>query len=151
MSGLFTKQESPYNATLLQDFERATLTLRAADPVAQIKVIHNIGLANTLFSERFGGMDEFRCLTPTEKCQYLDSLTVAENKLTKDGMPHAALGFALFKMWIGAVTVGDEDLFMRISGNLAEFSAAGDLSTSAHHCLAKFFRPMVSLNTHNDQ
>lgn len=126
MFGFFKKRENPHRAGLRDDFLRVTTRLRAADPAIQMAVGHSINMANSLFIQRFGSIAVFRGLPKPEKYKYIEALTNAEEKMTKE-KPQAAVGFALFKMWIGALTEDDEDLLQEFSAGLAELSRKGDL------------------------
>lgn len=126
MFGLFRKRENSQREGLRQDFERATTKLRRADPFVQAAVGHSINMANSIFMQRFGNVDQFRALPKDEKIQYIMALSRAEEGFAKD-QPHAAVGFALFKMWIGALTAEDEELVQQFSKALAVLSAQGDV------------------------
>lgn len=126
MFGLFKKRENPHREELRNDYVRVTTMLKAADPTIQMAVGHSINMANSIFMERFGGIANFRSLSKSEKLKYIEALTSAEEKMAKE-QPHAAVGFALFKMWIAALTEEDEELLQRFSNGLAELSRKGDL------------------------
>lgn len=126
MFGFFRKRENPHRVGLRDDFLRVTTRLRAADPVIQMAVGHSINMANSLFIQRFGSIAGFRGLSKPEKFQYIEALTNAEENMAKE-QPQAAVGFALFKMWIAALTEEDEELLQEFSTGLAELSRKGDL------------------------
>jgi len=126
MFGLFGKKENPHRTGLREDFERVTSALHRADGPTQMAVGHSINLANSMFVQRFGSPDAFRKLPQSEKSKYLEQLTAAEEKLQKE-QPHASIGFALFKMWVGTLAANDDELMHQFSKGLSSFSAKGDL------------------------
>jgi hypothetical protein len=68
-------------------------------------------------------VDAFRALSKEEQFDYMRALSQMEAKLPPDGM----IGFALFKMWVGAVAAGDEGLIREFSRGLEPLSRKGDL------------------------
>lgn len=126
MFGLFRKRENPHRAGLRQDFARVTSTLGRAENLVQVAVGHSINMANSMFIQRFGSAARFRKLPKNQRLEYIAALSRAEEKMVKE-QPHAAVGFALFKMWIAAVTEDDEELIQEFSKGLASFSRKGDL------------------------
>jgi hypothetical protein len=126
MFGWFKKHDDRYREELRNDFLRVTTKLKSADSAIQMAVGHSINLANSLFMQRFGGVAGFRALSKSEKLKYIEALTITEENMAKD-QPHASIGFALFKMWIGALTEEDEELRKEFSHGLSELSRKGDL------------------------
>lgn len=126
MSWLFRKKEPPERAAFREEFEKVVATLHRSGEVAQMAVGHSINMANSVFLQRFPSMEFFSSLPKTEQYQYIENLSKMEEKLNTTD-PHAAIGFGLFKMWIGAVTAGDKELVTAFSKELAYFSKKGDL------------------------
>jgi hypothetical protein len=122
----FSRKEPPGRKAFREEFDTVTAKLRTADEVSQVAVGHSINMANSFFIQPFTAIESFRKLPKAEKLAYIQSLTSMEEKLTaKD--PHAAVGFGLFKMWVGALAEDDEELIARFSKELAFLSRKGDL------------------------
>ena len=127
MFGWFKKHDNRDREGLRNDFLRTTTKLKSADSAIQMAVGHSINMANSMFMTRFGGIERFRALSASEKCKYIEALTKAEEDAAKKD-PAMSIGFALFKMWIGALTAEDEELLQEFSQRLAELSQKGDFS-----------------------
>jgi len=122
----FGKKELQGRKAFREEFDTVTAKLRRADEASQVAAGHSINMANSFFIQRFTAIESFRKLPKAEKLAYIHSLTSMEEKVTtKD--PHAAVGFGLFKMWVGALSEDDEELISRFSKELAFFSKKGDL------------------------
>ncbi len=122
----FSRKEPLGRKAFREEFDTVTAKLRRADEASQVAVGHTINMANSFFIQRFTAIESFRKLPKAEKIAYIESLTSMEEKLTtKD--PHAAVGFGLFKMWVGALSEGDDELVSKFSKELAFFSKKGDL------------------------
>lgn len=114
----FSKKEPPGRKAFREEFDTVTAKLRRADELSQVAVGHSVNMANSFFIQRFSTIESFRKLPKAEKLAYIQSLTAMEEKLTgKD--PHAAVGFGIFKMWVGALSEDDEELIARFSKELA--------------------------------
>ena len=129
MFGIFSNKERADRKALRLEFETTTRTLCSADEVTQVAVGHCINLANTAFMARFSSIERFKSMEMNEKLDYIKSLSRAEGGLGKRDA-EAALGFGLFKMWIGAITADDDQLSAQFSKELAFFSRKGDLGGS---------------------
>ncbi|MDB5788220.1 MAG: hypothetical protein JWQ50_8135 [Caballeronia mineralivorans] len=121
----FKKREHPDRAGLRQDFERVTSTARRAPEVVQVALGHYINLAYATFAARFKSIEAFRVLPGAEKLEYLQQLTATEVELQKKD-PQAAIGFALFKMWVGALVANDDELMRQFSKELSILSKKAD-------------------------
>jgi hypothetical protein len=127
MFGLF-KREAPSRKAMRLEFETVTKQLRTADPLAQAAVGHSLNMAHSMFRQRYT-VSTFQALPHTDQMAYIHSLSVIEEKLqVETSDPTAALGFGLFKMWVGAVVAKDEPLMEQIAAELAHFSRFGDFS-----------------------
>ncbi|CAB3807283.1 hypothetical protein LMG28138_05906 [Pararobbsia alpina] len=115
------KREHPERAGLRQDFEYVTSTARRAPEAVQMVLGHSINLASTDFVARFRSIEVFRVTPGAEKLEYLQQLTAAEMELQKKD-PQAAIGFALFKMWVGALAAKDNELMRQFSKELSMLS-----------------------------
>jgi len=70
-------------------------------------------------------------LPTDQRLEYITSLSKMELEFEhKD--PPVALGFGLFKMWIGMVSQQDEPLALQFSRGLAYFSRKGEFLGSAN-------------------
>ena len=145
MFGIIRNKERADRKALRLEFETTTQTLHSADEVTQVAVGHCINLANTAFMARFSSIERFKSMAINEKLDYIKSLSRAEGGLgqraegglgqrAEGGLgqrdAEAALGFGLFKMWIGAITANDDQLVAQFSKELAFFSRKGDLGGS---------------------
>ncbi len=131
MFGFGKKRENLNRKALREEFETVTATLRSADNLVQITVGHSINMASSFFHQVYSSLGEFQQLPYSERISYIEKLTDMENKVREEmGDPHASLGVALFKMWVGAVTALDTELMEQFSKELAYFSRKGDLSKS---------------------
>lgn len=126
MFRFFKKKEPPGRKELREEFEKFTSALRRADDITQIAVGHSINMANSMFIKRFGSIDAF-CQQPKgEKIKYIQSLTAFEEKTSQQDTS-VALGFGLFKMWVGVLSEQDQELMSQFSKELGYFSRKGDL------------------------
>ena len=126
MFEFFKKKEPAGRKELRDEFEKFTSALRRADDVIQIAVGHSINMANSMFIKRFGSVDAF-CQQPmSERIKYIESLTAFEEKMSQQD-PSAALGFGLFKMWVGVLSEQDQELMSQFSKELGYLSRKGDL------------------------
>ena len=130
MFGFGKKKEDPNRKALREEFETVTTVLRTADNLTQVAVGHSINMANSLFHKMYSSPSEYQRLPKSERISYINKLTNMENKLQEEkGDSHSALGFGLFKMWVGAVAEDDTELMQQFSNELAYFSKKGDLPT----------------------
>ena len=129
MFGFFKKKQPLGREELREEFERFTSTLRHADDVTQIAVGYSINMANSLFIKRFGSVDAFCQQSGSERVNYIKSLTTFEEKMSQQD-PAVALGFGLFKMWIGVLSEQDQELMSQFSKDLGYFSCKGELPFS---------------------
>lgn len=126
MFGLFKKSATPHRDGLREDFDKLMDSLNQASPIARVAVGDSINMVNTAFVARFGRPEAFRTLPKDEKLKYIASLIKAE-ELASRGHPEASVAFALFKMWIAALTENDDELFSHFSKGIAVLSKEGDL------------------------
>ena len=128
MFGFGKKKEDPSRKALREEFEAVTNALRLADNLAQVAVGHSINMANSLFHQVYSSPSVFQRLPKLDRISYINKLTDMENKLKEEkGDLYSALGFGLFKMWVGAVAELDTELMQQFSNELAYFSKKGDL------------------------
>jgi len=128
MLGFGKKKEDPNRKAVREDFETVTTALRSADNLTQAAVGHSINMASSLFHQIYSNPREFQRLPMSERISYINRLTNMENKLKEEkGDPHSALGFGLFKMWVGAVAEVDTELMQQFSNELAYFSKKCDI------------------------
>ena len=83
-------------------------------------------MANSMFIKRFGSTNAFCQKSTSERIEYIKSLTTFEEKMSQQN-PSVALGFGLFKMWIGVLSEQDHELMSQFSSELEYFSRKGDL------------------------
>lgn len=120
----FFKKEPPGRRELREELEKFTGALRRADEATQVAVGHSINMANTMFAKRFGSIDTFCQQSANERTNYIKSLTVFEEKMSHQD-PSVALGFGLFKMWVGVLSEQDHELISKFSKELEYFSRKG--------------------------
>lgn len=126
MFGFFKKKEPPGRMELREEFEKFTSALRRADAKTQIAVGQSINMANSMFIKRFGSPDAFCQKATSERIEFIKSLTAFEEKMSQQDPP-VALGFGLFKMWVGVLGEQDYELMSQFSKELGYFSRKGDL------------------------
>ena len=126
MFGFFKKKEPPGRKELREEFEKFTSALRRADDVTQIAVGHSINMANSMFIQRFGSVEAFCRQHASERIKYIQSLTAFEEKMIQQDPP-VALGFGLFKMWVGVLSEQDQELMSQFAKELGYFSRKGGL------------------------
>ena len=124
--GWFKKKEPPGRKEAREEFRTVTARLKGADELRQVAVGHSINLAHKAFSVRFGSVASFKTLKTEDQLSYLKSLTDVEGKLLAAD-PQAALGFGLFKMWLGMLIANDDELATEFGETLAYLSKKGDL------------------------
>jgi hypothetical protein len=129
MFGFFKKVPNSHREGLRDDFRRVVTKLSAAEPIALVAVGHGVNTANSLFAQRYGNTKQFQQLSKDVQIQYLTSLTKAEEQFARTDPP-TSIGFALFKMWLGAVVANDYELQSEFGEELARLSRMGDLGMS---------------------
>lgn len=126
MFGFLKKKEPRGRRELREEFEKFTSALHRADDVTQMAVGHSINMANSMFIKRFGSINAFCQQPASERIKYIQSLTAFEEKMSQQD-PSVALGFGLFKMWVGVLSEQDQELMSQFSKELGYFSRKGDL------------------------
>lgn len=121
MFGLFKNKEPRERIDLRNEFEKITQAARGADNSMQIAVGVGINIANSLFIKRYGTVESFKLMPRHERTAYIMKLTKFEEKMSEQDPP-AAIGIALFKMWIGVVAETDEELAEQFSKEISYFS-----------------------------
>jgi hypothetical protein len=101
-------------------------SIRNARPMEQASVGHGISMANSVFIQRFGSIDNFRALPKDEKMEHVFAPGRMEAKLAETD-PATSIGYALFKKWVGALALDDAHLERQFAPRLAELSRKGDL------------------------
>ncbi len=103
-------------------------TLRSADNLVQVAVGNSIKKANSIFHQAYSSAGKFQQLPKLERISYVNRLIDIENRLREKKVDrHAALGFRLFNMWVGAVAELDTKLIQEFGDELAHFSKKSDL------------------------
>jgi hypothetical protein len=125
MFGLFGKRRESPREGIRKDYERVMDVVRRSPPAAQVAVGHNINLVNSMFVKRFRTIAAFQALPENERLGYIESLTKAEAAVAKE--PPAAVAFALFKMWVAAISANDAEMIEHVSKGISELSRKGDL------------------------
>ncbi len=125
MFGLFGKRRESPREGIRKDYDRVMDVIRRSPPAAQIAVGHSINLVNSMFVKRFGTIAAFQALPENERLGYIESLTKAEAAAAKE--PPAAVAFALFKMWVAAISTDDPEMIEYLSNGISELSRKGDL------------------------
>jgi hypothetical protein len=126
MAWFTRKRETSERKAWREQFEGTISALRETDEASQVAVGHSINMANSILIKRFGSIDAFRQLPKSSKLEYINKLSQVKDDLSERD-PHAALGFVLYGMWLGAVTESDDELAHKFSSELAYFSRKGDM------------------------
>ena len=121
----FKSKEDADKKAMREDFEDIVSQLRTAPELSQAGVGQGINMAFSFFEQRFGGVSEFQLLSTAEQIDYIKRLAEMEEKLGADN-PHASIAYALFKMWVAAVSEKDDGLAKHFSTELAYFSIKGE-------------------------
>ena len=108
MFGLFGKRRESPREGIRKDYDRVMDVVRRSPPEAQLVVGHTINLVNSIFLKRFGTIAAFQALPEKERLGYIESLTKAEAAAAKE--PPAVVAFALFKMWVAAISANDREM-----------------------------------------
>ena len=128
MFGFAKRKEDPSRKALREEFETVITTLRSTDNLVQVAVGNSIKMANSIFHQAYSSPGEFQRLPKSERISYINILIDIENQLREKKIDrHAALGFRLFKMWVGAVAELDSELMQQFGKELAHFTKKNDL------------------------
>ncbi len=122
-----SEAESLERAACREEFDQLTRTLREFDDLSQMVVGNTVNMANSYFRQTHSSAAAFMLLPRHEQMAYIQALKATEDEL-REGDPETALGFALFRMWIGALILGDEELIKRSSYELVYLGEKGDLT-----------------------
>ena len=126
MFNFFKKKENSNRTAFCQKFERAIKELHAADHKTQVAVGTAINMADAIFQQSYETPQNFRNAESSEQLAYIDKITAVEDGLrNKQGEHYAALGFSLYKMWLGVIASRDNELFDRFYSEIAYFSNKG--------------------------
>ncbi len=110
-----------------EEFDQLTRTLRDSDDLSIMVVGNAINMANGVFLQTHTSAAAFMRLPRQAQAAYVQMLAAAEDEL-REGDPETALGFGLFRIWIGALISGDEDLIKRSFPELVYLGEKGDLT-----------------------
>lgn len=95
---------------LRREFHWLLGKLGAVQPTIQMVVGHGVNMAHAMFCQAYPTSECFQQLTPEERHAYIRAISDAEDRFREDVDPHIAIGYALFKMWVGALAAGDQEL-----------------------------------------
>lgn len=127
MFNFFKKKENSNRTAFCRKFDRAIKSLHEADHDVQAVVGAAINMADAIFQKSYESPQNFRNAPSAEQLAYIDKLTVLEGDLrNKHGDHNLALGFSLYKMWLGVIASKDKELFDRFYSDIAYFSNLGD-------------------------
>ena len=127
MLALF-KCENKNRKALRKEYETVLASLMNSDDTVQMSVGAGINMANTFFMKSYpGGHREFQEMPMPERIAYIEKITAMETNLHDKMEARLGLGFALFKMWLGAVSAHDTKLMDQFSEGLEYFSKKGEL------------------------
>ena len=110
-----------------EEFDQLTRTLRDSDDLSIMVVGNAINMANGVFLQTHTSAAAFMRLPRHEQAAYIKTLISTEDELREDD-PETALGFGLFRMWIGALISGDQELIKSFSHELVYLGEKGDLT-----------------------
>jgi len=79
-----------------------------------------------MFRKSFSSISAFESLSKGEKIEFVERISRFEDDLLERDLGEAAVGCALFKIWLGALAEGDEELGDYFSRELDHFSRLGD-------------------------
>lgn len=113
--------------TLRRRFAAAIQEAQGLSMPSKASVGHSINMANSIFRREFSSIGKFQSLTEAERAAYILKMINLETTLqTKNNDRNAALGFALFRMYLEAAALNNLSLFREIEEGLSTFSAVAD-------------------------
>jgi hypothetical protein len=112
---------------LCKDFDKLTADINAADQVTQVAIGHGLNLVHSIFRKSYCDLADYKALPKSEKIEYLNRMSRFEEELLEQNNRETAIGCALFKMWLGAIAEGDDELAGYFSNQLEQLSRLGDL------------------------
>jgi hypothetical protein len=118
-------REPPLRRKFREEFEELTALIRRSDLALRMVVAHSIHTANAAFQKSFASLEAFQVLPMSRQMDYVQKLSAMERELHAVE-PAAAMGFGLFKMYVGALTEGDTQLANQFAKELDELSAPSE-------------------------
>ena len=125
MFNIFNK-EDPYRKQNRLEFEAIMNDMIKQPQSTRIAVGHSINIANSMFYQRFSGVDNFMKLKRTEQMDYQQSLNEMQEKLGETD-PASMIGFHLFGKWISSLIENDKKLMLEFTKGLAILSEEADI------------------------
>lgn len=124
--GWFSKrQESADRRAFRELFEKGMKDVRESELATQIAVGTGVNMAHNFFLKRFGTVESFVQLANDDRLAYLDSITRMEERMSGRGDRATSFGFGLFKMWLAALSAGDQELANQFLKELAPCADKG--------------------------
>jgi hypothetical protein len=122
MLRLFRPHNHAQRTALKREFDAHRATLRGRGAAAQMAAGQAIKLSMSVFCQRFGSPDSFRELTPQRQAEYHARLGIKAGSEAVSATA-SALGFMLFRTWVGALISDDNRLIQRFTKQLSALSA----------------------------
>lgn len=126
MSSSTTPDDKGGREDLRKDFDKLTAEIHSAERTVQVAVGWALNLVHSIFRKSFPSNAAFELLSKGEKIEFIERISRFEDDLLERDLGQAAVGCALFKMWLGALAEGDEELGNYFSRELDHFSRLGD-------------------------
>jgi hypothetical protein len=122
MSESIVEHEDPRHGRVLEEFVSVITRLCGANRAFRNSVGQGVSIANSLFAQRFGSVEEFQGSPEQRKSSYIRSLAGAERHFNKR-WPTMAIGFCLFRLWLEALLEEDEALVQNLWKGLVVLGA----------------------------
>ena len=98
-----------------------------SDDHVQITIGKAIYMADAIFQQTFPTPDDFVNLPHNAKLEYLNQFSTARMNIEeKTGSKLYALGFEIYEMWLGIVSVKDKALFYEFVDDITFFCDIGE-------------------------
>ena len=110
-----------------RDFDEVTSGLKEADRAIQVCVGVGLNLSYSMFIKNFESQARFSEKPKSEKIEYINKMSNFEDTIRSDKDEVVAVGIALFKMWLAAVTEGDNQLIEHFHIEMDRLSRLGDV------------------------
>ena len=110
-----------------REFDEVTEGLKEADKLIQVSVGAGLNISHSMFIKNFGSQSKFSDMPKSEKIEYINKMSKFEDTIRSDKDQFMAIGIALFKMWLSAVTEDDEQLIDHFHTEMDRLSRIGDI------------------------
>lgn len=125
MTDHLTDEEQWYRDDFCQEFDRTIEGLHALPPFIKTNVGLDLLMVNGLFFEHFGTVDGFMAYPPERRLAYIQTMVKFEDEFYEEDINNIAFSFGLFRMWVCAVSQGDDAMSERFYSALNYFMDLG--------------------------